>query len=71
MCDDFVEQELPGGGLLMYQSFTAVAPGTMSPRSTMEMDGWSSDGTETAEKNDEMGIGWDIQKKAVKTDADV
>jgi S-adenosylmethionine decarboxylase len=61
MCDDFVEQELPGGGLLMYQSFTAVAPGTMSPRSTMEIDGWSSDGTETAEKSDKMCIGWDVQ----------
>jgi hypothetical protein len=37
----------------------------------MEMDGWSSDGTETAEKNYEMYIGWDIQKKSVKTDAGV
>ncbi|GJN05816.1 hypothetical protein PR202_ga23481 [Eleusine coracana subsp. coracana] len=70
MCDDFVEQELPGGGLLMYQSFTAVAPGCMSPRSTMEIDGWSSDGTETAEKSDEMCIGWDVQKKGVMKDAD-
>lgn len=71
MCDDLVEQELPGGGLLMYQSFTAVASGTVSPRSTLEMDGWSSDGMEMAAKSDEMCIGcWDVAKKAVKKDVD-
>ncbi|CAD6224940.1 unnamed protein product [Miscanthus lutarioriparius] len=71
MCDDLVEQELPGGGLLMYQSFIAVASGTVSPRSTLEMDGWSSDGMETAAKSDEMCIGcWDVAKKVVKKDVD-
>uniref|UniRef100_A0A0A9F0X7 S-adenosylmethionine decarboxylase proenzyme n=1 Tax=Arundo donax TaxID=35708 RepID=A0A0A9F0X7_ARUDO len=64
MCDDLVEQELPGGGLLMYQSFTAVAPGTTSPRSTLEMDGWSSDGTEPAAK--EMSFCWDVVKVVEK-----
>ncbi|CAM0951441.1 unnamed protein product [Alopecurus aequalis] len=62
MCDDLVEQELPGGGLLMYQSFTAVAPGAMSPRSTLD-DGWSSDGTETGQ---EMCIGWEVEKNTAK-----
>ncbi|EER98924.1 hypothetical protein BDA96_02G217400 [Sorghum bicolor] len=71
MCDDLVEQELPGGGLLMYQSFTAVASGTVSPRSTLEMDGWSSDGMETATKSDDLCIGcWDVAKKVVKKDVD-
>jgi S-adenosylmethionine decarboxylase len=61
MCDDLVEQELPGGGLLMYQSFTAVAPGAVSPRSTL--DGWNSDGMES---DKEMCIGWEVEKKAAK-----
>lgn len=67
-CDDLVEQELPGGGLLMYQCFTAVAPGTVSPRSTL--DGWNSDGNETDAKSKEMCIGWDGLTKVVEKDVD-
>jgi S-adenosylmethionine decarboxylase len=70
MCDDLVEQELPGGGRLMYQSFTAIAPGAVSPRSTLEMDGWSSDGMETSVNSDDMCICWDAGKKVVKKDVD-
>lgn len=70
MCDDLVEQELPGGGLLVYQSFTAISPGTVSPRSTLEMDGWSSDGMETFVNSDEMCICWDAEKKVVKKGVD-
>lgn len=70
MCGDPVEQELPGGGLLMYQSFTAVPSGSVSPRSTLQTDGWSSDGMEMA-SNDEMCIGcWNAVKKVVKKDLD-
>ncbi|KAL6655555.1 hypothetical protein ACP70R_006381 [Stipagrostis hirtigluma subsp. patula] len=66
MCDDVVEQELPGGGLLMYQSFTAVAPGAVSPRSTLDMDGWNSDGMEMAAKSEETYVSWDVVKKVVE-----
>ncbi|KAG8056810.1 hypothetical protein GUJ93_ZPchr0002g22958 [Zizania palustris] len=64
MCDDLVEQELPGGGMLMYQSFTSVAPGAVSPRSTL--DGWNSEGTETAAKSKEMSACWKEEKVAEK-----
>ncbi|KAL6846547.1 hypothetical protein ACP4OV_023995 [Aristida adscensionis] len=66
ICDDLVEQELPGGGLLMYQSFTAVAPGAVSPRSTLDMDGWNSDGMETRVKSEETCISWNVEKKVEK-----
>ncbi|XP_044381452.1 S-adenosylmethionine decarboxylase proenzyme isoform X2 [Triticum aestivum] len=63
--EDVVEQELPGGGLLMYQSFSAVAPGAVSPRSTLD-DGWSSDGMEAAAQGEDTCI-WGVEKKvAVK-----
>ncbi|EAZ09149.1 hypothetical protein OsI_31419 [Oryza sativa Indica Group] len=68
MCDDLVEQELPGGGVLMYQSFTAVTPGAVSPRSTL--DGWNSDGAEMVAKSKEMSVCWEGEKAAKKKDAD-
>lgn len=54
MCDDLVEQVLPGGGLLVYQSFTAVTPGAVSPRSTLDV--WNNEGMETTAKGEEMCI---------------
>jgi S-adenosylmethionine decarboxylase len=39
MCDDFVEQELPGGGLLMYQSFYCCCPWHYVPQ-VDHGDGW-------------------------------
>lgn len=68
MCGDLVEQELPGGGLLIYQSFTAVGPGAVSLRSTL--DGWNSDGMEMVVRAEEMCIGWKGEKKLVEKDAD-
>ncbi|VAI32670.1 unnamed protein product [Triticum turgidum subsp. durum] len=64
LCDDLVEQELPGGGLLMYQSFSAVAPGAVSPRSTLD-DGWSSDGMEMAAQGEEACV-WGVEKKVTE-----
>lgn len=43
---DLVEQELPGGGMLMYQSFTSSVTGAESPTSTLHC--W--DGEETEEE---------------------
>lgn len=45
-CMDMVEQELPGGGLLMYRSFSASVARVESPRSTLHC--W--DGEEVVEK---------------------
>lgn len=66
MCDDLVEQVLPGGGLLVYQSFTAVTPGAVSPRSTLDV--WNNEGMETTAKGEEMCIDWEVEKKVVKKD---
>lgn len=37
-CKDLVEQELPGGAMLMYQSFSVDAPSAVSPRSVLRWD---------------------------------
>ncbi|KAJ6834106.1 S-adenosylmethionine decarboxylase proenzyme-like [Iris pallida] len=46
---DAVEQELPGGGLLLYQSFSACEVRAESPRSMF--NSWSSEDDEMEEKN--------------------
>lgn len=45
---DMVEHELPGGGLLMYQSFSASVTGGESPRSTLHC--WDGEETEEEKK---------------------
>lgn len=52
-CKDLVQQELPGGGLLMYQSFMLSMDGSASPRSILHS--WElEDAAEKSLKNKEM-----------------
>lgn len=52
-CKDFVQQELPGGGLLLYQSFKVSADGAASPRSILHRWG-AEDEEEKSVKYKEM-----------------
>ncbi|XP_020578359.1 S-adenosylmethionine decarboxylase proenzyme-like [Phalaenopsis equestris] len=52
-CKDIVQQELPGGGLLLYQSFELSTDGAVSPRSILHC--WEAEGEEEKSlKNKEM-----------------
>lgn len=56
-CETLVEQELPGGGILMYQSFAASPVGAESPRSTLQHP-WDKEDVmeEKAGKDEKAGI---------------
>jgi len=56
-CETLVEQELPGGGMLMYQSFSASPVRAESPRSTLHHP-WDRDDLmeEKARKDEKAGI---------------
>ncbi|URE05452.1 S-adenosylmethionine decarboxylase proenzyme [Musa troglodytarum] len=56
-CNDMVEQELPGDGLLVYQTFAASSAAATSPRSILHH--WGGDALENAGKDGKGGVFWE------------
>ncbi|XP_072992390.1 S-adenosylmethionine decarboxylase proenzyme-like [Typha latifolia] len=62
-CNNTVEQELPGGGILMYQSFTAATESAVSPRSILYY--WNGEDVKTVKAN-KLGICWEGEEEVVE-----
>ncbi|XP_010929198.1 S-adenosylmethionine decarboxylase proenzyme [Elaeis guineensis] len=65
-CNDLVEQELPGGGLLMYQNFAASAVTAVSPRSILHC--WEGDSMEKAGNVEKTGYSWEGEEAVEEKD---
>lgn len=59
-CNDLVEQGLPGGALLIYQSFSASAVTAVSPRSILHF--WEGNDVEKAGNDKKMIHFWECEE---------